>query len=72
MLGLRRPELTKLLSGSRPDRRPVGDPLPLWVDCHLSWIADHPRLGRAQKLPKGLTLRATARKCRGQIEEWAR
>ena len=55
----------------RPDKKEISEPLPLWVDCHLSWMLDHPRLGRELHVPKGLILHASAKLCKGQIEEWA-
>lgn len=72
ILRMRRPDLAKLLSPMRPDKKKIADPLPLWVDCHLSWVADHPKLGKTQKLLDGVVLRSSSRKCRGQIEQWAR
>jgi hypothetical protein len=57
----------------RPDKRLSPLPLPLWVDCHLSWRFE--RAARAKKtlsLPGDLVLRTEPSDCEGQIERWAR
>lgn len=71
MLRMRRADLARFLSPLRPDKKKLSAPLPLWVDCHLSWVADHPRLGRSQKILEGVILRSNSRKCRGQFEAHA-
>ncbi len=68
MMRMSRKDLARLLSPLRPDKKKMSEPLPLWVDCHLSWVADHPKLGPSQRLLDGVVLRSDPRKCRGQIE----
>ncbi|MBS1985017.1 MAG: hypothetical protein JST16_12680 [Bdellovibrionales bacterium] len=55
----------------RPDGQPLTAELPLWVDCHLSWRMDQPKLSKTSQVPSGVVLRSTPEKCKGQIEEWA-
>jgi len=57
---------------ARPDHKTFESELPLWVDCHLGYLADNPRGNRKLRLPKEIVLRASPKKCQGQIEEWPR
>ena len=54
----------------RPDQRSLTEPLPLWVDCHLSWSFDQPQ-ARTSPALQGVVLRSTPHLCKGQLEEWA-
>lgn len=56
----------------RPDGKNLTDPLPLWVDCHLSWLLDHPEYQKKiSPLGRKVILRSTPRACAGQLEQWA-
>ncbi len=52
----------------RPDAQNLEAPLPLWVDCHLSWMYDR---GRIKKISPKLVLRSTSNTCVGQLENYA-
>jgi hypothetical protein len=67
--------IEKLRSGvkptpPRPDGKNMLLPLPLWVDCHLSWISDQPK--NKFSLPDGIVLQTSPKMCRNQMENWAR
>lgn len=71
ILRTRRPEFSKLWPAERPDGKKLEEPLPLWVDCHLSWMMDHPKYQKGSRVPRGVVLRSSPKKCRGQLEEFA-
>ncbi len=54
----------------RPDSAELAAPLPIWVDCHLSWYLDQPKNPKNALFSK-IVLRAGAKVCQGQLEEWA-
>jgi len=56
---------------ARPDSKNISLPLPLWVDCHLSWAADRPKSKTRAHLSGEIVLVGNSKLCRGQLEEWA-
>jgi len=55
----------------RPDGRNLSLPLPLWVDCHLSWSTDRPQSKTRLGLADEIVLVGNPKLCRGQLEDWA-
>jgi hypothetical protein len=53
----------------RPDNLSLLEPLPLWVDCHLSYYLDQPQLKTKPKIIKKLILRSTEKDCQGSLAE---
>jgi hypothetical protein len=53
----------------RPDNLALFEPLPLWVDCHLSHYFDKPSEAPKSKISKKLILRSTPKNCQGALEE---
>lgn len=53
----------------RPDRKNLFLSLPIWVDCHLSWITDHPQ--NKIQIPDEIILQSSSKICRNQMETWA-
>lgn len=59
-------------SPPRPDKRSLFMPLPLWVDCHLSWLFERKSsLPLKIKLPEELVLESSPSSCADQSERWA-
>jgi len=54
----------------RPDGKNLLLPLPLWVDCHLSWISDQPN--NKFSIPDEIVLQSSPKTCQNQMENWAR
>ncbi len=55
----------------RPDQKNISLPLPIWVDCHLSWAADRPKAPTHVTLSGEIVLVGSPALCKGQLEEWA-
>lgn len=56
---------------ARPDGKNLSLPLPLWIDCQLSWAADRPKAAGQAAPPDQIVLLGNAKLCRGQLEDWA-
>jgi len=54
---------------SRPDKLALFEPLPIWVDCHLSYYFDKPSKTPKSKISKKIVLRSNPKDCKGALEE---
>ncbi len=56
----------------RPDGKRFFMPLPLWVDCHLSWLFEKKsQLSLKINLPDSIVLESNRDQCSQQSELWA-
>ena len=62
------------VSLQRPDKKIPLLALPLWVDCHLSWLYANRELLKLEKakIPEMIVLQSNASQCAEQMEKWSK
>lgn len=56
----------------RPDGKNPSLRLPLWVDCHLSWLFENrAQLPKEMSFPEELVLQSSSEDCSFQMERWS-
>lgn len=56
----------------RPDGKNLSLRLPIWVDCHLSWLFENrSHLPKDMSFPEEIVLQSSSEECAFQMERWA-